>query len=192
MLIEKEGNYSYLNGKGDGHHTDLDNMFIENRLLFMPATLARSTILRGMDTDFGILPYPIFDEVQEDYCTITMDGSSISAIPSAVKDPEMCGMILGALSAESKQTVIPVYYDNVLKGKTTRDVESEGMIDILRETIVYDFGYIHSASLGDIFSAFDVALTRNKAPNFTSWFAKNERYYAAGLKKLLKAYDKLA
>ena len=50
------------------------------------------------------------------------------------------GVILESLACESSKSVIPVYYDMVLKTKMARDEESEAMVDILFSTRVFDFG----------------------------------------------------
>ena len=45
--------------------------------------------------------------------------------------------------------MIPEYYDVVLKGKSTRDVQSWEMLDLIRDNVVVDFGYIYHSYLDE-------------------------------------------
>ena len=51
-------------------------------------------------------------------------------MPTNASDPERTEIILEALSAESRYTVQPAYYDISLKGKYIRDEECADMLDI--------------------------------------------------------------
>ena len=59
----------------------------------------------------------------------------------------MCVYILDALSAESKTSVIPAYYEVVLQGRVAQDKESKEMLDIIREDLYFDFGYVYSYAI---------------------------------------------
>ncbi len=54
-------------------------MFMENKGLFMSGTLDNTTKLREMENDFGILPFPMYDENQENYISHSYDGMSVFA-----------------------------------------------------------------------------------------------------------------
>ena len=59
----------------------------------------------------------------------------------------MTSIITEALASESYKNVIPVFYDVALKTKSARDEESSAMIDLIRDTLTFDFGYINSGAL---------------------------------------------
>ena len=102
--------------------------------------------LRGMETDFGILPIPKYDEVQERHWSqVNSNMGDALAIPvtGSDEDTERTGIILEALTAESKYTLQPAYYDINLYGKYVRDEESGDMLDIILNTTMYDLGEVY-------------------------------------------------
>ncbi len=45
--------------------------------------------------------------------------------------------------------ILPEYYERALKGKATRDSDSEAMLDIIFNNIEYEFTEIYSRNFGD-------------------------------------------
>lgn len=98
---------------------------------------------RAMETDFGILPYPKYNEQQESYYSLVESGSAnVFSIPVTLGDMTRTGIIIEALAAQSVSTVSNAFYDVCLNGKYIRDTESEAMIDLIFGNKVFDFGYI--------------------------------------------------
>lgn len=188
--------YSYINGNdsvymitsSDSNYPEMLKMFTNNQALFITATLAQSATLRSMDTVFGIIPFPKYDDFQETYLSHSHDGQSIFSIPSSLTDPSMAGAILDALGAESRQSVIPQYYDVVLKGRTVRDDESGAMLDIIRDHLYFDFGFVYSLSLDYIYSTFG-NLIKTKDRTFVSVYAASADKYAAKLADIIEKYE---
>ena len=121
----------------------IDPAFTESRVLFNTAGLVRVTVFRSMETDFGILPLPKFDENQKEYNSmISMGCSNSIAIPTTA-NAERSGAIIEALSAESYYTLKPAYYDIVLKTKNARDDASSEMLDIIFENRIFDIAYMY-------------------------------------------------
>ena len=121
------------------YDTTSRDMFANNKGLFHDSTFYNITLLRGMDTDFGVLPYPKWDSSQGSYYS-RVEGGDFPMIPKTNQRLEMTGVILEALASESAKSVIPEYYEKVLKGKGARDDESEDMLDIIYNNRVYDLG----------------------------------------------------
>lgn len=122
-------------------HDDGTTEFLEGRALFEATRLLRGVEYRAMDNDFGILPYPMWDEDQGQYYTHNEIGMGYS-IP-VTTDGHMAAGVLEALCYLGYKMVKPVYYDKTLKGKTVRDVESQEMLDLLFDNITYDFVEIY-------------------------------------------------
>jgi ABC-type glycerol-3-phosphate transport system substrate-binding protein len=175
----------------DSDYTEILNMFTAGRSLFISGTLDQSARLRNMETNFGILPFPKYDEEQETYLSHSYDGHSIFAIPSSLVDTDMSGMIMEALGAESRYSVIPKYYDVVLKGRTTRDDESQEMLDIIRENLFFDFGFVHSVYLDRIYSHFG-DLIKTGSNTFVSSHVSSEQQYISKLEEIMETYWGLA
>ena len=92
-----------------------------------------------METDFGILPYPMWDESQDGYIS-RIEGCVVPLIPLTNTDLDSTGAILEALASASPDTSVAAYYDIALTGKVTRDEDSVEMLDIIYSRRIYDYG----------------------------------------------------
>ena len=126
---------------------DGPNMFKDGRALIASSFLKIASVLRGMDTDFGIIPIPKYDEIQEEYHTTVHDSTTVICFPRTINDPDMSGLIAEALCVYSHYDVIPEYYEISLKTKSSRDTESEAMIDLIRDSLMFNFGEMYSVML---------------------------------------------
>ena len=109
--VTKINDYIYNNngvyGVFANSDSDLENMFRNGQGLFYTAYLGRSEKLRDMSDDFGIIPYPKYDEKQENYHSTALDGFSLFVLPIDAEDKEMSAIITEALCAESYKRVVP-------------------------------------------------------------------------------------
>ena len=96
---------------------------------------------RELDIDIGFVPCPKFDESQERYYAPSF-GAEISVLLKTLPEErwENVGLILEALAFDSQKNLIPTYKEVVLKTKSARDDESASMIDIIVDSISFDFG----------------------------------------------------
>ncbi|MCL2158994.1 MAG: hypothetical protein FWH48_06280 [Oscillospiraceae bacterium] len=161
----------------------------ENRALFSWIRMRTVERLRGMETDFGIIPCPKLDKAQEKYITHNNPhtGTGIS-IPSVASDLERTGMILEDLSAESKYTLQPAYYEINLRGKYVRDDESQEMLDIILSNTAYDIGYIYD------FGSFSMTILlfgRDKKTEYASTFEKMKEKMQIDIDKTIAAYENI-
>jgi len=127
------------------------------------------------------------DESQNEYATTSHNSLSMCCFPVTVSDIEFSGIITEALCAESYRRVIPNYYEISLKTKAARDEESGEMIDFIRESLTFDFGWVHSVPMGSI-GVIIQDLVINNTPNFASSWASKESLVLAGLEKINDAY----
>lgn len=136
---------------GDSLWSDcMDKCFTEGRSLFNFAGLNRVTLFREMETDFGILPIPKWDEAQTEYRNVvSLWCAALMGVPKTAGDTERTGILLEALNAESLYTLTPAYYEVTLKSKSARDEESAEMLDIIFASRVYDLGNMYG--WGDVF-----------------------------------------
>ncbi|MBQ7983848.1 MAG: hypothetical protein IJ302_09765, partial [Clostridia bacterium] len=116
---------------------------MEDRTLFRPGSIFDIQTYRSMDSDFGILPYPKYDEAQDEFSHIIASAYCPAlCIPATNSDPDRTGFLLEALAYESRDTVTKAYYDVSLYTKMTRDNESGEMLDIIFSTKRYDLGWV--------------------------------------------------
>ena len=145
--IDKETgmNANYITGYADVWGEVMDGNFQQSLALYNIAGLNRVTLFRSMEVDFGILPLPKYDENQDSYYSSVVIGcANYITVPKTATDLERTGIIIEALSCESRYTVLPAYYDNTLKTKASRDEESSDMLDLIFDTTVFDIGEFFS------------------------------------------------
>jgi len=173
-----------------GIYDEQVKMMQEDRALFSWIRMRIVERLRGMDTDFGILPLPKLDKVQEKYITHMNPhtGAGIS-IPVCASDLDRTGMILEDLCAESKYTLQPAYYEVNLKGKYARDDESSDMLDIILSNTAHDIGYVYN--FGDFGMSIVLRNGQNKKSDYAAPFEKAEQKMQKAIEKMVEAYEKI-
>lgn len=175
----------YKNSAGNIHYAGAEKM-AQGTTVFASAMIESGIVYLREANDYGILPYPKWDEAQEDYITIIDGGFTMMAIPKSVQDLEKSGIIAEALCAESYKNVIPDYYDVAIKTKGTRDDESIEMIDFIMSKRVCDFGYVYDHWKG--FGFCIEGLVRENNPNFASYYASNISSVTAEYQKVFDAF----
>ena len=179
LFYDTQTCYSWSRSGGD-----TDAMFLDNRALFQYCELHSIEPLRQMDTDFGILPIPLYEESQERYYhCVNPHVAAMLTVPIYNRDFERTGYILDTLGAESKNVLTPAYYDIYLKTKGARDDQSEATIDIVLDSLTYDMGYIFNwGTIGQ----FTLSLVDSGKTDLTSSYSKIEK---ATIKQMDKAID---
>ena len=147
-------------------------LFENDRVLFMDCSLFHISSLRDTETDFGIIPYPKYDESQKDYCA-RVSYFMPSVLPATNKDLELVGAVMEYANYRAKANITPAYYDITLKGKVSRDVESVEMLDLILDNRVVDLGdTLFCASVRD---GFFTAMYRSDNRDLASVLQKNEK-----------------
>jgi len=119
-------------------------LFSNNQGLFLMQLMQIVPKMRDMETDFGILPIPKYDEDQAEYYNMVGSWHSVFfCMPYGNADKTNASILAEALAYEGKNTVTPAYYEKTLIGKSTRDEESADMLDIIFDTRVYDLGWYY-------------------------------------------------
>ena len=132
-----------MHTSGKTSFDDVCASFNAGNIMFVTFALVDINGLRDAEFEFGILPYPLYDETQQEYNNLISTGlvSSVS-IPNTCENTEVVGVTLEAMAYYSTTTLTPAYYDNALKTRYVRDEESGEMLDIIFATRVYDLGFI--------------------------------------------------
>ena len=131
-------------------------IFADKRVLFRSEILDVVDQYSDIDMDFGILPYPKYNEKQKDYVSIIIPDVVVTSVPIDCTDPEKISVILEAMAGKSHETLLKAYYDVTLKRKNSRDNESSDMLDIIFSNrmymfdMVFDWGGIKNAIIESV------------------------------------------
>jgi len=146
-------------------------LLAENRTLFFTETLLCVRILREMAEAFGVVPMPKYDETQENYTSMVHHwATSLNSVPNICPDLEMTGIILEEMAYQSKQKVLPVYFEKAINGKYLRDEESIEMIDYIMQNRVIDLGV--ASNYGNISGGISDLIYKGKT-DFASLYEKS-------------------
>ena len=177
---------------GDPEQDDIAQMLSEDRILFSPLRIMHTDQIREMESPYGLIPLPKWNEEQDHYYTFEHDQYSIGGIPVSVQDPAMVSAVVEAMAADSYRYVTPAYYDVVLNGKYLRDKDSSEMLEIAMAGVKIDFGWIHTYSLSSISQSLirDI-LYNTKSSNFSSAYASKKKVYDKMMSKLVENVEKI-
>ncbi len=179
-IIEK---FYELSMTGGAVHLDMneargvymDVIFGEGRTLFALYDLSFLEQLRNYDVEYGIVPYPKFDEAQTEYRS--HDWGPTWAIPAQIKNLELVGSVVELQSFYSSETIVPAYYDKVLDGKLANDLESRKMLDIIFDSVAFEpicnyFGF--QEALGDLAFVIGCLCINQQSKDFASYYRQFE------------------
>ena len=158
-------------------------IFSEDRALLYQAPLRYAALFRDNESDFGIVPFPKCNPGQSRYYTTVLDKTSVFSIPASAQEPVFCAAVLDELCRQSADTVVPRYYEQTLKDKYSRDPETAGMLDIVRDSIWFDCGFVYSVSLNYLGAFLDVL--DSDTQGVASAYAEKEQSYQAALDNLI-------
>lgn len=108
-------------------------IFTVRRSLFMTAEIKTAQLLRDMEDTFGIVPFPKYDEEQDDYQTTMVHQMMYLTIPTTNTHLDMTATVTEVMAHDSYESVLPVYYSNVVEHKGLRNEDSVEMLEIMRE-----------------------------------------------------------
>jgi ABC-type glycerol-3-phosphate transport system substrate-binding protein len=169
-----------------GFTDGMNIMFQDDRGLFMWIRMADVENLRTMDTDFGILPIPKYNEKQAEYLqTVNPYVGVVTSIPQCAGSFDTSSAVVEYMSYESKYILQPAYYEVVLNNKIARDEESSKMLDIIFSNRAYDIGDVFDfGGLGS--DLLNMTMTFDR--NIVSKYDKKE---SSALKAIDKLVDKI-
>lgn len=144
LLFDQKVSYNYVNrgvGNSSGWKAGLASYFAGGHGLFLTTMLSTVSELRESEMDFGILPYPMYDEEQGEYgAYLGATYSVMLCVENFTHDLERTGAFLEMLAYHSQRLVSPAYYEQTLKGRDTRDDESSVCLDIIFASRTFDLG----------------------------------------------------
>ena len=138
----------------DGSNTHGLKMFTNDQLLFYTERLSRAASMKEMESEYGIIPFPKFDENQTEYVSATRDSHSGIMVASNIQNPAMVGTTIEALCMYGYRDITPAYYETTLKLKYLSDETAMSMLDLIRDSVDFDFAILYTVPLSTMYSFY--------------------------------------
>ena len=130
---------------GEDEHNPV---FSEGRALFYAQMLGEASYFtENMTMDYGVLPFPKYDENQKDYRTEVSDEVSAVLAPFNCKNAEMTGTVTEMMSMISYFDVITVYYGEKLQYQYFNNPMCVQSLNIIRSSFAPSFTMVYSFPL---------------------------------------------
>ena len=88
-----------------------------------------------MQSDFAILPLPKYDREQSDYISTNVSAYNALFFLSSTANPDLSGKVAEFMGWYGKEYIIPAYYDNYLKLRSSNKEENIEMLDLIRDKL---------------------------------------------------------
>lgn len=172
-----------------GNYAYCINQWAEGNTLFLAGRLGAATeaSVREMEDSYGILPYPLLDEAQQEYLSLIHSSAGVTAVPRTLSSDrvDMVGAVIEAMAAETYRTVVTPYLESALKVKYSRDVQSGQVIDMIIDAAGKNFVFEYSPQTNNIILA-PLNEIYGSTP-FTSYYKKGATAAQSMLDKFVKS-----
>lgn len=167
----------------------MPNKFNENELLYLPGWFYTSELLRNMDVDYAVIPFPKYDENEPTYLSLAHDISVTACLPTTCSKVEQATAIMEEMAFLGYRDVLPAYYEVAVKIKYTRDSTDAAMqiLDIIHDNCTTDFAFIYNYALNGV-GLIERDLMGGKKADFASVYAKKEKTYQKKLDELIEIF----
>ncbi|MBO4413158.1 MAG: hypothetical protein J5830_00485 [Clostridia bacterium] len=98
-----------------------DHMLFAGHCLFS-AWGSEIRMFNELNFEFGIIPFPMFDDTQDTYYNYASGGYLL--VPSNITRPEFVGAMIEAMSLGSQQELLPAFYENFIQQRVIQDEPS--------------------------------------------------------------------
>ena len=161
-------------------------IFTEKRGLMHLSTTYGLPSLLNYDLDFGVLPYPMFDENQKSVGYRSLQWGGYICIPSYTADPAMVYETVEMLSYFSKDVNI-AFYEKLLGKQVADSPKDRDMLDIVWDSVCSDFGQTYGSVFGGKtdFLFMLCNLVGDGAQSLASYVAGGESAANKGLKRFI-------
>ena len=185
LYYRNDGSYC----TGTWQEAAADAMFVSDHALFTPGILNDArTSFAGMDSDFGVMPFPMWDEAQDTYYTVASDQFTVLAFP--VNTPEEDYPFLGTVTEEmgilSKRDVVPAFYDSALKNRYSMDANTAKIIDLIMDGRLFEFSFQYGNDI-EVPYIFRNQIINNSTDIMSAWRGK-EKLVTKKLAKIAEYY----
>ncbi len=162
--------------------------FGNGKVLFSPGFIYHAEELVKLDTDYGMVPYPLANSEQSGYNSIVHNIICEMALPLTCKNPKMACAVLEELAFQGNKNVLPTYYEEILKFRYAQDPESAEMIDMIRDGCVTDIALIYPTTFNRLGIVLRVMAQEDKV-NLQGVYAERESAAKAAINTFVQGFQ---
>ncbi len=181
--------YNDLTPDSDGKWFYGRKLFAADHFLFLNNSVGQFDEFNaaGMESEYGILPQPKYDETQDRYYHPLDRETTCLSIPASnqADDLERISILLEDMAYKSSKTILPAYYDNVIALRRARVPEVAEMVAIMKNSIYYDISTLFTLDYSTPLSA------AIESGNAASIFKTYEKVLNLQVKQMVTKLDAL-
>ncbi|MBO4220581.1 MAG: hypothetical protein J5933_06635 [Clostridia bacterium] len=149
-----------------------DKTFMSGNALFTMSLVGdASTLIGDASFDYGMIPYPKYDEKQENYVTGNQRQAYFAILGYA--DAELSAAVLEAWSSECYRSLQPEYFEINLKTRYAADEDMAEMFDLIRSTIKVDVSNFFGNIVDSMVNPMKTLIVDKKQGQWSSEIAKS-------------------
>ncbi len=188
-FVEQDNCQIFTDWNSSSELVKFRRQYAAGNVLFMDLrTYEISTLIQEGMLDYGVIPWPKWDDTVEGYHSWVDAGANQIGIPKARSEErlEFIGAVLEALCAEGHRTVLPMYYEQILKLKLAQDPQSYEVMDLIKAGRVYDMASYWGSPVG----MPGYYLVSYSGHNFTTWWQSQRSQAEYHVKTLNELFSK--
>ena len=166
------------------------NMFIKDQVLFLSERFSRAALMKDMDSEYGIVPFPKYDENQTEYVSATRDEHSGLIVANNIQNPSLVGTTIEALCMYGYHDITPAYYETTLKLKYLSDETAMSMIDLIRDSVDFDFAILYTVPLSTMYSFYGDNMAK-ATPSIAGAITAQSKAWQKLLDKMYADFEKV-
>lgn len=143
------------------------------------------------EVEFGVVPFPMYDELQKDVGYRSLQWGGYLCIPSYTADPVMVGETVELLAYYSDDVNV-AFYEKLLGKKVANEPNDRRMLDVVWDSVCSDFGqtYFSVIERTNLVYILPEVTKMNTTENLASFVARTESTANKNLKKFIAAVGK--
>ena len=148
-----------------------------------------NAILRQMEGDAAVLPYPMLFASDKKYTTSAHDTTEMGAILATSTDLAFISTVVEVLNCETSKILIPVYYKECLQVQCVDDEKAAAIIDIIHDNFDNSFILAYNLPLGSVMlQAFAEAMQSKR--EFSAVYAGKQKAVDRALQSKIRTFEK--
>ena len=148
-----------------------------------------NSILRQMEGDAAVLPYPMLFASDKKYTTSAHDTTEMGAILATSTDLAFISTVVEVLNRETAKILIPVYYKECLQVQCVDDEKAAAIIDIIHDNFDNSFILAYNLPLGSVMlQSFAEAMQSKR--EFSAVYAGRQKSVDRALQNKIRQFEK--